>query len=383
MGFRPTVEGSVRWVGRAAIVLTVLVLAEILLRLFMPWNSGDIELRVEQELPGVTPSIVYTENRFGFRSTSMTSREKPAGTLRVLCLGASSTRQPTQATEDIWCSRLQAPLESQLGVTVETAALGRGGWTARDLLSWASENLSSFEPDLVVTLLGINDLCWNGGPGYSYEGLDRPPLDWAVMSRRACLSWSQLCPRAHAIYTRVSDEFRVRRDGTRLDWHSRNLPGLRQTYAGYPAREAPLREPDPLVEFTDSVAALTEIMLRMGTKGVLLGQPVLWHAEMDEEQTARLWFPINTDQGFVRAPPAWLDREMDRYDQVQQARAAAAGLAFVDLDAVIPKTLDHYFDDCHLTDRGNLRVAESILPAVTAQMTLVVAEHRTGDVDGP
>ena len=383
MGVRPPARWSARWAARAAIVLAVLIVAELLLHLFAPWEPGDIEIQVDQDLPGVKPAILYTENAFGFRSASMTPQEKPQGTVRVLCLGASSTQQPTQATEDIWCSLLQPPLEFALGVDVETAALGRGGWTARDLWVWASEDLARFEPDVVVTLLGINDLCFNGGPGYTYENFDDIPLDWTALGKRACLSWSQLCPRAHGVYTHLSAAYRARRDGAQLEWHSRNLPNLREALASYPFVQAPHRSPDPLVEFTDSTAALADLLRQSETGAVFLGQPVLWHAGMDEDQQGRLWFPVNTPEGFVRTSPEWLAREMDRYDRAQQTAAEEAGFVFVDLDSEIPRTLDHFFDDCHFTDQGNLRVAQSILPIVADQAARAVSEHRGGKPDGP
>lgn len=59
-------------------------------------------------------------------------------------------------------------------------------------------------------------------------------------------------------------------------------------------------------------------------------------------------------------------------NDMQRELAARAHVAFVDLDPLIPKDLDHFFDDCHFTDRGSTTVAEALLPTATA----ILAERR-------
>ena len=33
-------------------------------------------------------------------------------------------------------------------------------------------------------------------------------------------------------------------------------------------------------------------------------------------------------------------------------------MPFIDLDALLPKTLEYFYDDCHFTEKGSERVAE-------------------------
>ena len=55
---------------------------------------------------------------------------------------------------------------------------------------------------------------------------------------------------------------------------------------------------------------------------------------------------------------------MARYNAAQSEVAARHGARFLDLDPLIPKDLDHYFDDCHYTDRGSRRMADEIFPTL-------------------
>ena len=91
---------------------------------------------------------------------------------------------------------------------------------------------------------------------------------------------------------------------------------------------------------------------------LVLGQPVLWEAEMTADERARLWFPIFTPAGPVRPSGAWLAGEMQRFNRAQQHQAEALGATYFDLDGRIPKTLEFFFDDCHYTDAGSRRLAE-------------------------
>lgn len=358
-----------RLLAAVAVAVACTVLAEGVLRTAVPL-PGSQRLRLRQELPGLAPEIVYERNAFGLRSLSMETREKPPGALRVLCLGASTTDQPTQSTGDTWCGLLERRLEGELasrGVRLETASYGRGGMRAPDLLRWAETELLAYEPDLVVTLLGVNDLAWPGGPDYAYDGrLERAlPAVAAPAPGLRCRDVSQLCRRGHLLRERLS-RWRALGSGREVEWHSRNLPELRREHRERPAVEAPAREPDPLREFSDAVEALLAFLGERGVATVVLGQPVLWKPTLSRAEAAALWFPVNTPGGYVRSGGAWLAAEMERYNRVQRDHAARHGAAYLDLDARIPKDLDHYFDDCHFTDRGSRLVAEQVLPLVRA-----------------
>jgi hypothetical protein len=99
-------------------------------------------------------------------------------------------------------------------------------------------------------------------------------------------------------------------------------------------------------------------------QAIVLGQPVLWKESLEPDESNSLWFSINTINGHVRTSGAWLKEEMAKYNSVQELLAQQSGFLYLDLDARIPKTLTHYFDDYHFTDIGSKAVAINILPAL-------------------
>ena len=367
---------------RMLVLLGSLVCADVLLWLFLPLNLPSDEYTFRQTLPGVKSEIKYTRNAFGFRSLSMKGQHKDHGTIRVLCLGASTTDQPLQNNQDIWCSILQQAVNVKpSGVTVETAAFGQGGWRATRLFRWARDNALKYQPDVVVILMGINDLTWNGGPDYAYEGIDKlmaskAPKEHSKTHNRAksnlkefCKDISQLCRRATLAKRKLLESNSV------LEWHSARLPDLRKTYAGYPFVLKPARPADPILEFTDAMGALVDFFVNAGVRVIVLGQPLLWYAGMSSEQQSVLWFPINTPNGYVRPSPGWLESEMSRYNQAQEGVAKSRNVTYVNLDDRIPKSLLFFVDDCHFTDLGNALVAKNVLPALQKELATLARDR--------
>jgi lysophospholipase L1-like esterase len=329
--------------------------------------------RLRQELPGLKETIEYTRNEFGFRSISMKTKEKPPGTIRIICLGASTTDQNAQNTEDIWAGILETKLNEAFGdqgVQVETAALGHGGWKTRHILSWVAEKLLEFDPDIVITLVGINDLTLNGYPGYSYPGIDE--LLSAVSSEEAeketgswrlCRRVSQICRRLDLAGENLENWFKLK-TGRRLQWHSKNLPNLRLRYQELPYVPIPTRLPDPIHEFSETLGRLLEFLREADIDVIVLGQPVIWRSDLEPEALDTLWLSVGSRDGYVRPSLSWMEREMARYNDTQQRQAELFDASYIDLDQRIPKEVEYYFDDCHFTDLGNQRVAAEAFPVV-------------------
>ncbi len=357
------------------ILLILLILADLFLWAAAPIPSGGIrEKRFTQNQPGLKREIVYQIDDNGLRALSPIEPEKPGNLIRILCLGASTTDQSTQETGDTWCGILEANLREHYkdsSVKFQTMAFGRGGFRAIDSALWLEDHMEKIKPDIVVTLLGINDLCWNGGPDYQPRNIDRiveekRGLTWRFLLTHVgdkCREYSQVYRRVSAIITVYRNKMNLR-SGRFVEWHSSNLPERRQEYREAPFVDKPFRNPDPIDEFKLSVNWLADFLEKRGIPVVLLGQPVLWKESSSPEELDRLWLWVNTAAGRVRPPVGWLHAEMQRYNRVQESLAKGDMVKYFDLDPRIPKTLEYFFDDCHYTDLGSILVAKSVLPVL-------------------
>ncbi|MGJ0535218.1 SGNH/GDSL hydrolase family protein [Methylocystis sp.] len=367
------------FVQQIALILLTLVILDFGLWLFHPFflNTGGTVL-VHQSLSGLKPQIMYSVIEGGMRSLSIKSLSDRKMAKRVLCVGASTTDQSTQETGDTWCGLLEKLIKDnsdEKRINFQTISFGRGGMKSIETAGWLFENVDLINPDIVITLLGVNDLSLNGGPEYQTKN----PVDYITriqeksanvrdLFEQYCLKLSQLC----RVTKLVQDKIRVSnaiKAGDIVEWHSANLPTLRQKYKDYPFVDAPIRTPDPIVEFQDSVRWILNFLSARGVRVIVLGQPVLWKDALTSEENDVLWFPVNTYKGFVRTSAAWHQMEIQKFNEAQKQEASAFGFEFIDLDRILPKTLSTYFDDCHYTDQGSAAVAQAVAPSLRRMLT--------------
>ncbi len=381
-------------------VIVALALIEALLWLLFPLPFGkSVRVTVEQNLPGLSPVITYDRNEIGLRSISMRSSHKSPDTFRILCLGASTTDQPTQSTPDTWSGILETMLNQKYADTkhrFEVGAYGRGGDKILHRFIWAVKHVPELKPDMVIILEGINDLCFNGGPEYFYPGFkyqinlyarqsqieeDRYVEEYLGQDMTSCMGLrkvSQIVRRAFNLRRNIMVR-KATRSGRVKEWHSEAMPILRQEYLDYPYHDTIVRRNDPAREFSDGIHAMTAALNADGIPGLVLSQPALWKPEMPPEEQALLWFWVQTTEGRVRASTQWLSDELDRYNQIQKQAAEINQAVFFDLAEHVPRTTEMFFDDCHFTDKGCRHVAETLFPVVSRMIDDRLQEAVAGD----
>lgn len=360
----------------------LLVVADLLLWLVVrvPHEGVQTQHVRNHALPGLKDTIVYRTIGHRLRSASIPTARKPAGSIRVLCLGASTTDQLTQSTEDTWCAVLEREVRASsagLGAQWHAVSYGRSGDRMIDTARWLRSMVDVIQPDVVVTLVGINDLAWGGGPGFAIRAVDDPlgegerPVATRVLLER-CADFSQLCRLINRAWNAVAIGLDLR-GGRVVNWEAGNLPALHRAWRDLPAVEQVRRDPDPFDEFRGGLAWTLGFLKQRGIEAIVLGQPVLWRPDLPPEAVERLWFSVATPAGRVRPGLSWLAQEMKRYNAAQRQEAERQGFAYVDLDDRLPRTLEHFFDDCHFTDKGSALVGRSLAPALQPVLQRIAA----------
>ena len=351
----------------------VCISLEIILRLFFPISEmGSIKLKLN--LPGIKSQIVYEKGtKDNLRSLSVKGLNQIKGkrTIRILCLGASTTHQPTQETQDMWSAILERNLNNifrKRNFKIEVIAVGEGGWCVDNGTHFLRSKLSKYSPDIVISLWGINDLCWKGGKNSPDEV---PKIDTTIELSKTkktvkdYLRDTQLYQRLKLLKHRLTAPHNTEiiiKDA----WHTENLPTERARYKKLPYKNIFVRNPDPIIEFGNEIREMARYLKDSGKEYIIMAQPVLWKPQMSEDEIKALWFYVNTRKGKVRMSPEWLYEEMNKYNQVQKELAEESGCAYIPLDAFVPRDLDHFFDDCHFTDKGSFTVGSAIVPYVSS-----------------
>ncbi len=163
---RPTLKKALKGLG---IAFGALLAVEVLFRVYLLIH-GSLGERIavyrEFNAPELDPEVlvephpywVYNAstsldgvNRYGFTFDDL-PLEKPPGTLRIACIGGSTTAGP-----EAWPYHLEQVL-SEEGQKVEVLNFGTPGWTTAESLVAFALMGQHFEPDIVIVHHANNDL---------------------------------------------------------------------------------------------------------------------------------------------------------------------------------------------------------------------------------
>jgi lysophospholipase L1-like esterase len=360
-----------RFLVRSAIVLGItaglLALAEGGTRLFLRLSTGswpqtaaslvraqqDEALRLYRRHPFLNTAphegahVHAFGKHAGFNSLGYRSPERPlarpAGTLRILCAGGSTTFDLLAASDDrTWPWRLEETLLRRRP-RLEVWNAGFPGWTSLEsLISFALRD-ADLGPGLVVVYQGDNDL----QPGAyrpfdrQYEhghaelalralGFERRPLPWR--------SRSVLLERLAAAWARPGDPW------ASLDPHAARQPRL---------------APQAVATFVRNVRSLAAVARAHGARVALVTQTIRIRRpprRADDLKYLAQWLPALEPQ----AAPA----ELERLNQELRAMAGEPGVQLVDAAARIPWQDEDFADPLHFSDRGSERFASFLAAAL-------------------
>src|SRR5688572_15098878 len=111
-------------------------------------------------------------NSLGFRGDEFT-REKPPNTIRIVCLGASTTfNTEVSSNHATWPHRLQEKLQAAYpGVRIEVINAAVGGYVAADSLKNLRHRVLPLDPDLVIYYEANNEIVRDTGELAARSGL--------------------------------------------------------------------------------------------------------------------------------------------------------------------------------------------------------------------
>ncbi|MFY9345308.1 MAG: GDSL-type esterase/lipase family protein, partial [Planctomycetota bacterium] len=331
---------------------------------YLPSYHLPASIRIETDgdaLPGVSGAGTFTINRFGFRSPRLQSVAKAADTRRVFCLGGSTTECLYLDDRAAWPEVLQ----QELGVPgLDVVNAGHSGDVSRDHVALLAQRVVAFAPDVVIVLAGINDMFQQLAPDYSPlrddtraragarsigadNALESFACDLSQVARGAVLAMRHLSTPVLA--------------GARQDPHGGWVARERAKWRALPWRSEPLAV-DPAPEFAENLRSLVGLCRAHDAVPVLLTQPALWGSD-DPRCEQRFWRRPPDDR---RVPHRELWQQLERFNDVTRAVAAATGCVLVDLARELPKAVESFYDDDHVNVAGAQQLGRIVSAALSA-----------------
>jgi hypothetical protein len=360
------------WAALAGLVLVGLVEASL-------WLFAPVEKRVSQrfefdnQLPGLKERVSFVVDGRSLRSWK-SAVPADGREVRVLVLGGGASVALLQNNEDAWWGRLGAALQKEFPqARFHVSALSREYCTALEAAKWAETNLATLKPDVVIALLGFEDVLTHDG-AYTYtpdklatlslDGGGRGPLKEFLVDK------SQICRllvnrgQRRALMAKLGPLGERNAYAARLNQH-------RQLNAQLPlAYEVERPEGrDPMAEYLDGLRALASLSQQSGAAFAVIGEPSLHRGLMDggAERLVHRWFmldPNKGDAGVVRLDSGWLELQLSRYYTAAEKLCASLGVPFLDPTRKLPAHPAYFVDDVMLTDEGADTLAKLVLPVV-------------------
>lgn len=315
-----------------------------------------VEFR-DLELPGVSPSMRFTTNAWGMRGDPAPKEWEEHAT--ILTIGGSTTQCGYLDDTRTWPALVQAGLKAEGRAKVWVGNAGFNGHSTRGHLLVMKHMVPVIRPDVLVFLVGMNDLALSmrrssleKGNGYD-EARGAP--------RGLLISRSRL-------YQLAAQWWQVNVEGVQVERGAAHNPVDLKTArrsGGVSPLPADIREALPsLPEYRRNLLWIIKLGRKTGARMLFLTQPLLfgpghpWDAidagEMDGLD-AQPW----------RISGATLWRMLDVFNRELITVCREQKVACYDLASKIPHSSEMFYDHCHFTEIGARLVAKHVSRALS------------------
>jgi lysophospholipase L1-like esterase len=306
-------------------------------------------------LAGVTPGVRHVQvNQYGFLYPEAKRRRAAPDEIRIAAVGGSTTECVVLPEDRRWPAVLEELLRPVFGGRAVTVLnLGLSAIDTRTHLATMSQHITDLDVDLVVFLLGANDLSRAGDglvPLLSPDNFYEPPPLGRV----------------------VTDLLRRTQIGRHIAlWRNAHPDPPRDTpyFAAEVIRQAalPVLQPPPrftsegLAGYARAIVSLAGLCREHGITPLFATQPTMLTVTPTDAERAVVW---GLNNGNASVAPADFVALLDQINRCLVATCTEHRYACVDLSQAIPTGLACFYDQVHFNEPGARKVAEALAPRV-------------------
>lgn len=306
----------------------------------------------EEGLRGVSPHNLFTTNNMGFRGDYLTT-PKPKDEFRVFIVGGSTTE--CFYLDD--AKALSRALQDRLGglaapnITIKVYGAGKSGDASDDHVSMIVHRIVHLEPDLIVLFAGVNDLTRSI---YDYDYLHYPRTqknDTSTLFRWLATQY-QIPRRLYYLERRFFPTEKQIREAVTLKSGIKNKIRLGDS--------APISADRPKADtraYANNLRTIIGAGKANSVQLVFMTQPSTWNSSVDPE--TKEWHAMLYRNG-VKYREDFMDQALESFNDQMRTLAKEHSIPLYDLAGAIPKSLEFFYDDVHLNERGAFVTATNL-----------------------
>ena len=289
---------------------------------------------------------------------------------RILAIGGSTTECLYLDKSKTWPALLQSGLEKTSdGRKVWVGNLGKAGFNTRDHLALLRLAIDQYDVDVIVLLIGGNDMIHRLMQGASYDPHfiqdEVRYREW--VSRRFAIVPSTMDSRKQTFFKRTA-LWRLVKE-LRQSYKALRAPIVQDKTGDWLIRFRTTRQQGSLTdtlpnldsglaEYDRNVTAIVHEARRRNLRVVLMTQPTIWKSTMPEHERNLLWMGWQSDGHFYTTDA--LMRAMESYNQRTMEICLKLNVECFDLANRVPRTTEMFYDDMHFNEGGAKQVGAEL-----------------------
>jgi lysophospholipase L1-like esterase len=288
-----------------------------------------------------------TANSLGYRGPEV-SLEKPAGTVRIILLGGSTTHGwGVEDTATIDAHMREILASRYPGMRFEVLNLALDGFDSNALVERLRAEGVGYRPDIVIVNTGINDVRNVRIP--NLQDPDERMLIWESVLRRLRAEREAGGP---SLWSRTKHTLMI----ARLPGLLRDATTNRQIQVARPTEKV---HPEGIEIFTRNLHRMAAIADSAGAVLLLSTPPSSLRTKYKPDDVSRISYWVINAETTQQVRDTLSARLRGVADSIRVAGGRVGH---------VPHSLsdDLFFDDCHLTSRGNRQMAEDFATAIAA-----------------
>src|SRR5262249_822481 len=126
------------------------------------------------------------------------------------------------------------------------------------------------------------------------------------------------------------------------------------------ARPVPIEQWRSLEAFERNLRSFIDFAKLRGYEVLVTSEPSIYRDDLTPREREVILMPMLCQENGQRPDIPSMARGMATFKGSGEQVAADRHVPFIDLDKMIPKNLDYFFDDVHYTTKGNIAVADAV-----------------------